>query len=185
MRLVNVLARRMDSVRQMLKNKIIPLQEAISHVDSLISNESVELVTVSSAPLWLKLLYGNNYFAYGHRVYVPLDHLRLVGSDRNELRTVATSNLLPVLLMLKDYGYISIWLALSYRLGWRLRTHYFIYKYLFLRASDSPYLDSIYGGFLITTKVLLCKRIVPEAVSDYLNQTLAASIQSLKKNPTS
>lgn len=154
----------------MLSLKLDVIQLA-KDLDTKSQSGEIELHCITDAPLWLKLLFNGDYIAYKNIIYVPPDHLLLATSKNRQDKVVAVSKLLPWAAAILD-GKTKLSDVLSFRFGWKLRSFYFCYEYVFLKLMESAYKDLILKGFLVTRKLFFV-RVDYTKVLDFLNQILS------------
>jgi hypothetical protein len=152
-------------------NKLLPLDKCIEIVNAAIENKEINFVFLEDAPKLVKLLSSGEYCAYKNTVYVPSIHLKLSTSANESDRAVATAKLLPWIMAIKDGKTSSLYQMRKLLTDYKLRSFYFMYEYVFLVASENPYADTIFGGFVCSRKGWLGKRYPTEQIIDYL-QTL-------------
>lgn len=134
---------------KLLPNKLHSLSYVIDYVrTSLNEDNGYEIQLLSEAPLLVRLLSRGTYCAFGRTVYVPNLHLELVKSKHEEDNNLATSKLLPFIMLIHDNKSIGISLFLHMLFNVRYQAHYFIYEFLLLKYIEHPFKEVIFVGFL-------------------------------------
>lgn len=133
-----------------LPHKLHKLSYVVEHTKTV--QEASPFEMISEAPLWLRLLSRGRYCAYKNNIYVPAFHLELVSSKHDADRTLATAKLLPWLMLLHDApgNKVGLWLSIMSLVSVRYQIHYFLYEFLFLKATKHPFYDVISVGFMTT-----------------------------------
>lgn len=155
-----------------MENNLLPLDKCIEIINTVIENKEVNFVFLEDAPKLVKLLSSGEYCAYKNTVYVPSIHLNLSTSSNESDRTVATAKLLPWIMAIKDGRTNSLYQMTKLIKNYKLRSFYFMYEYLFLVASESPYADVVFGGFVSTRKNWFGRRYPTDDIINYLKSLL-------------
>lgn len=158
---------------QMKKRKIRFDVNLTELLNTGITSGDIELKLLSDAPKLVKIISGYDYAAYKNTIYLPADHLTLMQSSNSNDRLVAVAKLLPWVACIYN-GDSTLLTLLKFKLGYKLRSFYFVYEYLFLKSNQSPYADLITKGFLVTRKRFFM-RVLPETVLDFMNALLTSN----------
>ena len=143
---------------RLLPYKIKPLPYVLEHIKETIHDEVSPFEMISEAPAWLRLLSRGRYCAYKDVIYVPSFHLELVSSKFDEDRTLATAKLVPWVMLLHDVKKLSVFGAIKALVSLKYQVHYFIYEFLFLKATNHKFFDTISLGFMTTRKKWYSKK---------------------------
>ena len=133
------------------------MPDVLEYITSISKDTESPFEMLSQAPWYVRLLSGGNYCAYKKSIYVPDFHLSLVSSSHIEDRTLATSKLLPVAMLLHDYQYVSLYRMLMFLYNVNYQMHYFLYGFLFLKATESQFFELVTMGFMASRKFLFRK----------------------------
>lgn len=163
---------------RILPYKLQTMSYVINHVSKTIHGDESPFEMISEAPLWLRLLSRGRYCAYGSTIYVPAFHLELVSSQYDADRTLATAKLLPWVMLLHDApgGKIPFLLTLTSLFSVSYQIHYFLYEFLFLKATNHKFYDVISVGFMTTRRSWLgIKKLAYESVQSHMQAILEKS----------
>lgn len=160
----------------LLPYKIQTVSYVIAHVSKTINGEQSPFEMLSEAPAWLRLLSMGRYCAYKGVVYVPSFHLELVASEHETDKTLATAKLLPWIMLLHDKGNVSAITAIKSLYSLKYQLHYFLYEFLFLKATSHKFFEVISVGFMTTrTKWFGMKKLPYEEVLSRMEAILINS----------
>lgn len=160
---------------RLLSYKLQTMPYVINHISKTIHGEQSPFEMISEAPLWLRLLSRGRYCAYGNTIYVPAFHLELVSSKYDADRTLATAKLLPWVMLLHDApnGRVPFLLTLASLFSTSYQTHYFLYEFLFLKATKHKFYDVISIGFMTTRRTWFgMKKLAYESVEAHMQAIL-------------
>jgi hypothetical protein len=135
---------------RVLARKLQTIPYVIAHINKSINGEASPFELLSQAPLWLRLVSRGRYCAYRNVIYVPSFHLELVSSKYEADRTLATAKLLPWVMLLHDVESVSLLTALKSLFYLPYQLHYFLYEFLFLKATNHKFFEVISMGFMTT-----------------------------------
>lgn len=159
-----------------LPYKLQKLSYVVEHTKTVQKVSPFEMI--SEAPLWLRLLSRGRYCAYKNNIYVPSFHLELVSSKHDADRTLATAKLLPWLMLLHDApnNKVCFILAIASLLSVKYQMHYFLYEFLFLKATKHPFYDVVSIGFMTTRRKWFgLKSVSFEEVEAFMQATFDAN----------
>ena len=161
---------------QILDKRLYPLEYALNFVKSTVDQpDGYDFKILADAPMWIRLLSRGTYCAYGTTIYVPSMHLELMKSDHVEDRSLATSKVLPLIMLLHDHDKVNLALFLKMLLNVRYQAHYFIYEFLFLKFVEHKFKDVVSAGFITTRHSLYLRRkLTWEAVESLIQNTFTA-----------
>lgn len=165
-----------------LNKKLQTVPYVVKHLLEITKEDKAPFAMLFEAPWYIRLLSKGQYCVYKDVIYVPNFHLELVKSPYEEDRTLATSKLLPCVMLLHDYNNISLFrmLCLLYNLNYQL--HYFLYEFLFLKASNSKFYTTITMGFLASRKSWF-KKLKPIDVERLLRNILEENPKNYQISP--
>lgn len=158
---------------KLLKNKLQTISYVLKYLDTVLTNESVSFELLSEAPKWLRVVSRGNYCAYRNVIYVPSFHLELVSSESDIERTLATSKLLPFIMLLHDNNEnISKLKALQSLLSLSYRIHYGMYEFLFLKATDNKFYELVTVGFMTSRKLFNVFKVPYKTIETWMSAVL-------------
>ena len=152
---------------KLLNHKLQTLQYALDHVAKTIDSNNSPFEMISQAPWFIRLLSRGQYCVYKNTIYVPMFHLELVRSQHEADRTLATSKVLPCIMLLHDNKTVSFVTFMQYLYNINYQLHYFLYEFLFLKATESRFIQTVFMGFLITRRKWF-RKASPEMVQQQL-----------------
>lgn len=154
-----------------LNKKIQTVPYVINHINTTITSEQSPFEMITEAPWFVRLISKGQYCVYKETVYVPSFHLELVKSAHEEDRTLATSKVLPCIMLLHDFKSVSLFRMIKFLYTLKYQLHYFLYEFLFLKAADSRFYELVTMGFLTSRKQYLTK-VPPEIIEAQLREIL-------------
>lgn len=164
---------------RLLNKKLHHLSTVLKYASSF-PGEGYDIMLLSDAPFFVKLLSRGTYCAYNTTVYVPSTiHLELVQSKHEEDRTLATAKLLPFIMLFYDNTKVSFWLFLAMVFTTRYQVHYFIYEFLFLKYTEHPFKEIILVGFLTSRRNLLGFKLCFDTVQARIKSIFDANSDSI------
>ena len=150
---------------KLLSNKLQHISYVLKYLNTVLTDESVSFELISEAPKWLRIISRGNYCAYKNIVYVPSFHLELVSSESDVERTLATSKVLPWIMLLHDNnGTVSKWKTLQGLLSLSYQIHYGMYEFLFLKATNNKFYELVTVGFMTSRKIFNMFKIPYKAI---------------------
>lgn len=167
---------------KLLNNKLQCISYVLKYLNTVLTNETISFELISEAPKWLRLISRGNYCAYKNTVYVPNFHLELVSSPSDVDRTLATSKLLPWVMLLHDNNTnISKLKALQGLLSLSYQIHYGMYEFLFLKATNNEFYELVTVGFMTSRKMFSIFKTLPyKAIELWMSAILEKNKPVLK-----
>jgi hypothetical protein len=156
---------------QYLNKKLQNIPYVVHHLTDEISSDKSPFELLNEAPWFVRLLSCGQYCVYKKTIYVPMFHLELVKSLNFDDRTLATAKLLPLIMMLHDYESVSLFTMMQLLYSLKYQLHYFLYQFLFLKAAENRFYETVTTGFLTTRKHWF-KKLSPDVVEEYLKTIL-------------
>ena len=157
-----------------LNQKLYDLSYTISIIKTITKDENSPFEMMSQAPFLVKLLSKGQYCVYKKSIYVPEFHLELSMSKCDDDRELATAKLLPCIMLLHDYKEVSFFRMLRFLYTLKYQLHYFLYEFLFLKATKHVFYATIAMGFM-SSRRYFGKRLHPDIVEEYLRTILIAN----------
>lgn len=159
---------------RLVSKKLQTVDYVAEYVHANINGDNSPLEMLSQAPWYIRLLSHGDYCVYKDKIYLPDFHFQLAKSAHKEDRTLATAKLLPVIMFLHDYKSVSLFKMLQYLYSLKYQLHYFLYTFLFLKATKSQFEDIIGMGFIVSRRHWFI-RMAPDNISKELDKILAAN----------
>lgn len=159
----------------MVPHKLQPISYVINHVSTSVNGDNSPFEMLSEAPIWLRLLARGGYCAYGNTIYVPSFHLELVSSQYDADKTLATAKLLPWIMLLHDEKSVSFRALCKALFSLDYQLHYFLYEFLFLKATKHRFFDVISLGFMTTRRTWYKKKLTYEDCESRMQAILDAN----------
>ena len=157
-----------------LSKKLYDLPYVVSVVKDITKEGNSPFEMLSQAPWFVRLLSKGQYCAYGKIIYVPSFHLELSMSKCDDDRSLATAKILPCVMLLHDYKNISFVTFLSFLYLLKYQLHYFLYEFLFLKATKHVFYATITLGFMSSRKHY-GKALHTDTVEEYLRHILMSN----------
>lgn len=157
-----------------LNKKLYDLPYVIGIVKDYTKEDSSPFEMMSQAPLLVRLFSRGQYCTYKKVIYVPTFHLELSSSKCEEDRSLATAKILPSIMLLHDYKNVSFFRMLCFLYSLKYQLHYFLYEFLFLKATKHTFYATITMGFMSSRK-RLGKKLYPDKVEEYLRTILVTN----------
>ena len=157
-----------------INQKIQTIPYVVDYIKQTTEPDKSPFELLSQAPWYIRLISRGNYCVYKDVIYVPSFHLELIKSEYIEDRTLATAKLLPSLMLLHDYKNISLLKMLQGLYSLKYQLHYFLYEFLFLKATQNKFYELVVMGFL-TSRYNGIFKLKPEIVEKHLRTILEVS----------
>ena len=154
-----------------LQNKVHHMTYVLEHTKEITKEGQSPFEMLSQAPWYVRLAAQGQYCVYKDVIYVPSFHLELTMSQNETDRNLATAKLLPCIMFLHDNKHVSFWLMLKFLYALKYQLHYFLYEFLFLKATKSIFYATITMGFMISRKRMF-KVLTPDEVEEHLRNIL-------------
>lgn len=157
-----------------LNKQLYALPYVIDVVKASTKEDTSPFEMLSQAPWFVRLASRGQYCVYKNTVYVPSFHLELAMSKCDEDRALSTAKALLCLMLLHDYKNVSFFRMLSFLYSLKYQLHYFLYEFLFLKATKHVFYATITMGFMSSRKLFM-KKLSTDTVEEYLRAILVSN----------